>query len=166
MGTGVMITGRTCALLIVLALLAGCGRTVLSDEDLIKHFDDHESEFAELLEMLKIDAEVKQISLDSVRPDAAIDNRRWEAYKDILKRAGIRRVSTFWEEPPWLPEVVFDTSGSQYNTDFQTGYAFSRRAPTPLVDDLDAAMREMTPYGVTYRRIKGNWYIYLQSISD
>jgi hypothetical protein len=157
---------RTCTLFTSLAILSGCALTVPSDEDLIAHFRDHESDFAEIVEMLKTDTEVSHLSFDSVSPDGAVDDRRWEAYKKIMKKAGVGSVHACWEERPGLPEISFHTHASHYNLDYDKGYAFSRRVPSPLAEDLDIAIKEIPSYGVSYRHIKGNWYIYLQNMTE
>ena len=161
-----MMKSRMSGVAISLALLVGCSLTVSSDEDLISHFREHESEFAEMVEMLKTDSDVRHLGFDSVSPDGAIDDDRWEAYKGIMKAAGIRSVHAFWEEREGLPEVTFDVRASHYNLDYQKGYAFSRGTPTPLVEDLDAAMEEIPPYGVSYRHITGDWYIWLHNMTE
>jgi hypothetical protein len=159
-------SGREYALFIAVALLWGCALTVPSDEHLIRHFHEHESEFVEIVGMLRMDTGVTRLSFDSVSPDGAIDDERWEAYKHIMKKAGVRSVYAFGKEHPRLPEFEFHTRAGDYNLEYQKNYAFSIRAPAPIVEDLDAAMDTIPSYGVSYRHIGGNWYISLQKLTE
>ena len=135
-----------------------------ADVDMIKHFHEHKAEFTSLLEMLRENPELKFIyDSGEISPKGVIDHKRVYQYRTLMERADLRSISGYrgW---PWGTRFCLEREG--YIFAFDKGYTYSAEEPEPIKDSLDDALDDLTPYASVYRKIEGNWYIYLQNVSD
>jgi len=129
---------------------------------MISHFQQHESDFVLLQEMLKKDSKVQHLWHDSITPEGVIDSQQWDSYRKVMKRSGIIGIHTSWHQ---APEITFRTSPLNYSS-LDKGYVFSTTQPEPIKDALDIDRKDIPPYAIFYKHIKGNWYIYVENLSD
>ena len=135
-----------------------------ADVDMIKHFHEHKAEFLSLLGMLKENPELESIS-DSgkISPEGVIDNKRVYQYRTVMDRADLRSISAFGG---WSGGIKFRLEGEGYSLRFDKGYTYSAEEPQPIKDSLDHSYDDVPPYSSVYRKIEGNWYIFLENRSD
>ena len=135
-----------------------------ADADMIEHFHEHKAEFTSLLAMLTENPKLESI-YDSGRisPEGVIDNDRVYKYQTLMERADLVSIYSHWGRPGG---ITFRPERGYYSRGFDKGYTYSALQPQPIKGSLDDSQDDLTPYASVYRKIEGNWYIYLQSISD
>ena len=135
-----------------------------ADADMIKHFHEHKAEFTSLLAMLTENPKLESI-YDSGRisPEGVIDNDRVYKYRTLMERADLVSIYSHWGRPGG---ITFHPERGYYSRGFDKGYTYSAEEPQPIKDSLDESYDDVTPYASVYKKIEGNWYIYLQNVSD
>ena len=135
-----------------------------ADADMIGHFHEHKAEFTNLLEMLTENPKLDSIyDSGKISPEGLIDNERVLQYRTLMERADLRSVSAY---RGWPGGIKFCLEREGYIFRFDKGYTYSAVEPGPIRDSLDDTLDDLTPYASAYRKIEGNWYIYLQNVSD
>jgi hypothetical protein len=161
------------ALCISLVTLIGCQGKLTSDDELIKRFHDHRTNFEKIVQMMNEDTNVRSIYEGHVWLDdthvwqtdeqKGFSTARWNQYKELFPQLGspnIHRISKKGDiiEIASGSVVVYDTDDPYEKVVTSKGYAYSLNEPSPLVSSLDDP--EMNP---SYKRIAGNWYLYFSS---
>jgi hypothetical protein len=137
----------------------------------------NESEFNELVEMIQADTGIVSITPKSVlvhgkvllsdqdRKEIAkvISAPRWSRYQELFRNVNI--AGGMFKERDGAIEFEIDRP-SFWNGDSRKGIAFGPKTPGPEVQSLNNVTFEqiskLAPHTRTlYRRIKGNWYLYL-----
>jgi len=143
-----------------------------SDESLVLRFDQHQTQFNELIEMAKIDSRVVRIAdaftwLDNdvswPRPDSQIgfSSDRWNQYRRIFDALGLKHGLARTLDTGTVYLIVSTegnvTSGSS------KGYAYSDKSLSPLSESLDRIPPELRNRTQVFRKLKENWYLYYES---
>ncbi len=167
-------------LLSALAFLPGCaaGLHHTSDAALERVFNQHEPEFEALLSEVRSDSQLTTIQpkvliyggrhLDIRERGVSADDywgltrERWERYQAQLRNLGLAGGILKGER-----EVEFRVDpGSILNGDSYKGYVYTQSPPPRLLSSLDSYRisdrdRDQTGGWSVWRRLKGNWYLYL-----
>src|SRR5260370_21678120 len=143
-----------------------------SDESLVRRFNQHQTEFSELIEMSKIDSRVVRIEhaftwLDNdvswPRPDSQIgfSSDRWNQYRRIFDALGLKQglLRTLDTDTVYL---IVSTEGN-VTSGSSKGYAYSEKPLSPLSESLDRIPPALRNSTQVFRKLKENWYLYYQS---
>lgn len=133
-------------------------------------FHDHRSSFDELRAMLAEDSKLRVIRDDWLQPFGGaeehpgdglhtITENRWTEYRSKFRElglaGGVSRASNS------TCEVYFFKFGSGFSFSSRNkGYAYCDGVPSPLVASLDQDTIQSKT--TTYRRLDGNWYLFLE----
>ena len=122
-----------------------------TDAVMLRYFQEHEREFAQLLEMYQTDPSLDERAVD-LESDSVSDPRLKE-YMDLMDRLGVD-----WTRPSEAGGVQFTTSSyGIVSSGWYKGYLYSDLSPSPLVSNISEAGYVD---GLRYRRIEGSWYLF------
>jgi len=141
-----------------------------SDAWLEKNFYTHEEDFNRLIAMSEEDAHVRVIynpyPTMNCTAASALSKSRWVDYRQRFKKLGV--IGSLHRAPSISYIIylsVYGTGSLLGGT--QTGYAYSSRELSPLVESMDDPLppKEERVYGenlsyTSYRKLKDNWYLY------
>lgn len=146
-------------LLVCLTLaLAGCS-SLPKDEAMIRHFHEHQQEFAELADLyLQYPSLARQNSTSDV--SLSVPRERSEQLRDSLKIRSVR-VSDY--------EIDFTVASAQpwfhvAPVGSYKGYVYRRRplSPEAIYPNLDEYNDKWASNSSFYRLIEGDWYLYVE----
>jgi hypothetical protein len=161
----VLIMRKFSASLAVAFLLLGCSETPTPrDAELLENFRRHQEEFSRLVQMLKQDRRLQHLWSDSITPTGAIDEERWNEYRKILSRIGVRGVHANLGDGSKAKFRAEKRNYASYAS-YEKGYVYSEKKPEVIRESLDLKRSEVPPYAVHYRHIEGNWYLYYENQS-
>ena len=150
------------------ALLAGCSQSLPDDEAMIRHFEQHEAEFAQLL---AVTDSLEQERLATVGkeacnrrppflelPQTELETQRAEMTANLgVKRTTVNALvigTAFFvaEGAPWFHVAPVYS---------KKGYVYRPCTPAPglLLETLDD-LKKWASETAYYRHIKGDWYLY------
>lgn len=134
-----------------------------TDEVMVRNFLDHEKDFDRLAAMAKQDAKMERIAADFTRPESepSFTKERWDEYRLLFKKLGLDAGIEREGELPGALICIASTRGLSI-TGSGKGYACLPQEPTPLVDSLDHVTIEIKENELVCKKIKGNWYLWLQ----
>ena len=139
-----------------------------SDDSLIDNCRLKRQDLDQLVVLLEEDREVSVVTgefflLDNGRSsrtgDEGFTTERWNAYKLILDRAGLRYVI---RDPAGSSGFSFGSGALAYSENdgsyfISKAYFYSMSEPSPIVSSLDD--KGFDTYGTYYRKIEENWYL-------
>ena len=117
------------------------------------------------------DQTVKFSSEYGLSPEKAIDEPRLRDYRNLMSRTRIGSIfASRGKGGAALPKDQTVKFSSEYGLSLSQskGYFYSEVEPRPLRESLDLTENDarVPPYQSHYKRIDGNWYLYLESLSD
>ena len=142
----------------------------ISDESLIKNFQENEGDFNLLIQMAKQDSNMIRIANDftwtkdnvsfpRLESELGITNEHWEEYKKIFIKTKLKNGILNYQ-----PDKVFLAASSQgmLTGGSSKGYAYLKEKPEILVNSLDDYKFEKSEENeiTAYRKIADNWYLY------
>ncbi len=146
-----------------------------SDAELIKNFQDNESDFQRLNQMAKEDSDFVRIANDFnwtkestayPRPKSQKDlsEERWNEYRGLFLKLKLK--NGIINSPP---KMIWFSSASQglVTGGSSKGYMYLIEEPSPLVDSLDEPNfdkpeLEGKDFKILYKKLKDNWYLYYE----
>lgn len=143
-----------------------------SDAALIKNFYENIGGFEKLREMAVNDRKLIRIANDFTwlddnvsfpRPksEQGISDERWNVYREYFEKLKLKKGIAQY---PTEGKIFFIAESKGLVTGGSSkGYAYFDAEPSPIVDSLDDARFLEPPKYRAFKRIKGNWYLYLQS---
>lgn len=160
--------------------LAGCSLLRnWSDESILRMFHANRGAYEEAVELLRTSGTI--VGIDRVRPTvedvefafsssgAAFDRAQVEAYRDRFHRVFRASRPMTWivrlRVEPLQVEFCLDCEGGLFKAG-NKGVVYSEWPVAPIIESLDrrAYMTsvESDSAGKVYRRLEGNWYMFLQ----
>jgi len=142
------------------------------DPELIANFHRDKEDLSRLVEMLREDASLRSVSISyPPSPEKAIDEPRLRDYRNLMSRTRIGSIfASRGKGGAALPKDQTVKFSSEYGLSLSQskGYFYSEVEPRPLRESLDLTENDarVPPYQSHYKRIDGNWYLYLESLSD
>lgn len=133
------------------------------DEDLVGKFHAHKAEFEQLLQMFQDDKGLGRVS-DFTRPEnpesIGISRERIREYQRLFRKAGLEAGIEGYDEK----EIIWFHASSQglAVTGSGKGYAYTRKRPETVVDNLDSYWSKDGKSFTAFRHIEGNWYLYFE----
>jgi hypothetical protein len=138
-----------------------------SDRELLANFERHEATFNQLIEMTKADRWLDRVDEDWTspkNPDAnGVSPDRIAMYRRLLREAHVPRgfhAIGFGAEV----DFYYWTRGSAISSDTDKGYAYLTTPPPNLLGTLDHCQPGGENVVMTYRHIRGNWYLFYEYI--
>lgn len=135
-----------------------------SDTAMLRHFDSQEHTFDNLVRMAREDGRLRRVDDDWTDPDAVtigISKARVEAYRKLLRVAatprGYRASSVCCEY-----QFYFWVRGSAISNSKSKGFAYRESPPSNVVQTLDGMDFGFREYSMSYRHIRGNWYLFYE----
>jgi len=160
---------------IIISCLLGCNdKEHQKDEELLKNFQSYKVEFNQLLQNFQEDKSLGRVAPDFTRTsnffekckepngwngkEVEVSNERLAEYRKLFDSlelsAGIEGYCG-----KEIIQFVSSTKGLSV-TGSSKGYAYLRKSPKTLVDNLDNYWSEDRKSFTAYRHIEGNWYLY------
>lgn len=136
--------------------------TAPGDAELLENFRQHAPEFSIMVQMIREDRKLQHLWANSITPENAIDEKRWNEYRDLMSRVRVRGIHANMGSDF---EVMFRSKGSDLIF-YDKGYIYSEKKLEPLKESLDLKRSEARHYAKYYRHIDGNWYLFYVSNSD
>jgi len=136
-----------------------------SDAKLIKQFYDNRNAFEKLREMLQQDAFVTRIAGDGIstahtsagKPEEiGFPPGRYVEYVTALKQAGALSAIRDRSELRF-PVAVWGFAGKGW----RIAVTWRESPPSPLIPSLDDFGKTINKWDQAYRRIEGNWYLWI-----
>lgn len=137
----------------------------ISDDEMIKHFQNNEADFERLRQMVITDSEIMRIDYDFTwlkddvtfpRPksDKDLSEQRWDEYREVFKKLKLDNGIVNYESK----KIIFFSVGAK-------DYMYASEEPSPLLDSLDQPNFNRPEFEgksskTLYRKLKGNWYLY------
>jgi len=163
-------------LVFLVTLTIGCDQSSHpSDQALEKQFSSQENDFNKLVTMSNEDSNVIRIANDFTRlrdnwawprpeSEIGVSRQRWNDYKNLFNKLGLEAGLTREDEND--PPVIFLKASAVgiVNRGSAKGYAYSAKELSPSFNSLDQNPIEPEKrqrHGVAYKKIKTNWYLYL-----
>ena len=149
------------AILFVVSL-SGCSeRPHPSDDELLTTFNAREGEFETLAAMFREDTHMVRIAPDFLRPEGGITKERWDAYRDLFQKLGLRSGIALSGQPVDAIEFLASTNGYVVGGGSEKGYVYRENPPKQLLDSLDNLhFHDSKGFDTAYRHITGNWYLF------
>ena len=144
--------------------LGGClfGSEHSTDEQMISNFQEHRSEFEQLLEMIRSDKGLLRVDDTWTLPEdpqtIGVSRDRINEYRNMFYRVGVPRGFSAPESRESI-ELIATTKGLSV-TGSAKGYAWLASRPVVVVDDLDTYWSKDGKSFRAFRHIEGNWYLW------
>ena len=158
------VISRRALICLFIAVFAGCkkGDQHVSDDVLVKTFQDRRADFEKLGIMIREDATLEQVTFKSTLPTPApIDDKRLSAYRQMLASMGCE--AGLWREGN---NVYLIASENDFGK--KPGYKPSHKGffhcpvkPSLLADKLDNYPFPEPENHVVYRPLEDNWYLFV-----
>lgn len=151
---------RYVCMLVAVILMAACGAgSHPPDEVLIERFNSHQADFEKLVTMLNEDPKLRRLTLERAYLDpggAPLPKARMAEYSRLLKLLHLQDGVT--RDYQGLHLIASHRGGVVPNSG--KSYSYTLKEPSPLVDSLDAVIRQNSAdQRLIWRRIAGNWYL-------
>ncbi len=137
----------------------------ISDDEMIRNFQNNEDDFERLRKMAITDSEVMRIDSDFTwlkdnvsfpRPksDKDLSEERWNEYRKLFKKLKLDNGIVNYESK----KIIFFSVGAK-------DYMYATEEPSPILDSLDQPNFKRSEFEgksskTLYRKLKGNWYLY------
>jgi hypothetical protein len=139
----------------------------ISDDEMIKNFQNNEADFEKLRQMATEDSEVMRIGYDFTwlkddvsfpRPKSEKDlsEERWNEYRSLFKKLNLKDGIINYENQKIL---FFMSKGKDY--------VYSVEEPSAIFNSLDKSNFDRPEFKgksrkIQYRKLKDNWYLYFE----
>ena len=133
------------------------------DADVEDHFHEHKSELTDLVTMLREDGKIQFLSDSFIDPEGIVEEKRWDQYQNLMASINVSIITADWAP---TPKVTFHLNAGANFARFKKGFVYSTRQPGPTKDNLDRSRKDLAPYARFYKKIHGDWYIYIENQSD
>jgi hypothetical protein len=148
----------------LIVLTNGCSSKHPSDQSLLTNFQNHRTEFDQLLQTFLADKGLGRVAYDFTRPEnpqtIGISPDRLQQYRKLFGRLGLSEGIEGYDEKDL---VWFHASAQGLSvTGSGKGYAYLTKPPPLVVDSLDNYWSKDGKSFTAFRHIEGNWYLYLE----
>lgn len=130
-----------------------------SDFELVERFEREQEAFDRLAAMWSEDARAHAAS-PSAASGSGVDlsETRQEEYRQVARKLSLD-FGTFRLRDPQIKGIMIGNGELELmGCQVVKGYAYAEREPAPLVESLDDISEKA--WGLTFKRLKGNWYLY------
>lgn len=139
------------------------------DAEMVGRFQTYKSELTNLVTMLREDDKIKYLTDSFIEPEGIVEEKRLDQYRNLMASIGVGSIYIYRDYPPEIriPEIKFRliNSGGPLRR-FSKGYAYSTREPGSIKDNLDRSRNDLPPYSSFFKKVQGDWYIYIESHTD
>ena len=164
---------------VLICLLLGCDtrNEHPKDNELMQNFQSHKDEFNQLLHMFQQDKSLGRVGIDFTRPTSffekcggqsgwdgkviEINEDRLLEYRKMFSNLNLDRgIEGYCQKDQiffYASSMGLGISGSS------KGYVYSKKDPSPIIDDLDKFAADAKTEFIVFRKIEGNWYLYEES---
>jgi hypothetical protein len=134
------------------------------DAKMVDHFHTYKSELKILVTMLREDDKIKYLTDSFIEPEGIVEEKRWDQYRNLMASIGVGSIYIYRDFPPEIKFCLFNGGGPLGG--FSKGYAYSTREPGPIKDNLDRSRSDLPPYSSFFKKVQGDWYIYIERHTD
>lgn len=133
------------------------------DRELTENFQTHKKEFEELLQLFLEDKKLGRVAYDFTRPEkpetVGVSLARIYEYRKKFDDLGLKAGIEGYDEK----EIIwFHVSMQGLSvTGSGKGYAYCKKTPEIVVENLDDYWSSNGKSFTAFKRIEGNWYLYL-----
>lgn len=127
------------------------------------HFHKHKGALTNLVTILREDDDIQFLTDSSISPEGIVEEKRWDQYRNLMARIGLTSISSNWGRSP---EITFRLKSFTPYARFVKGYVYSTRQPETIKENLDGSHDDLAPYARFYKKIQGDWYMYIENQSD
>jgi hypothetical protein len=153
-----------CTVAAVILGLVACGNFPVTDESMLKQFENNRQDFERLIEMISSDKVLYRVDKDWTDPSdpkqVGISDQRIAEYRALLRKVGCSRGFIAY---PTRPGIYFVVSARGLATGGASqGICHLDIAPESLVSNTTSYKPNSADSYQVFRHIDGRWYIYFE----
>jgi len=146
-----------------LATLVGCSHP--TDDELVRNFKRHTSDFHRLVQMVQSNKGLQRVDEDWTSPRnpevVGVGEERIAEYRKLFRKVDVPRGFAAFD-PTGNIQFLASTQGLAV-TGSVKGYLYAVQPPTPVVANLDTYAPPILGKSYTaFRHIEGRWYLYYE----
>lgn len=143
-------------------------RPLPSDQELESIFEEHKQDFDRLKRMSEEDVDFVRVAYNfvwrsddfSLNPDKGLPNARWDEYRQLFDKLRLNGGIARPVDQKML--MLISASRGMVTGGSSKGYAYSEIPPGPLYESLDSITPNEIGSNPAFKRIRGNWYLYVK----